>query len=188
MSSTINQTERQGRTGRVWRYPDAGMAHDGEAAAKNVRIAALRNAISLLIPGVVAKRTVDARLILPVAVHASTHRRIHFLRDYVPFRNRAVTGLAIRPRLLMDPVAKKHITWNLIHTNPRHQLLILCVSSQLLNSRALRLDRGMAAHASLCHRVSHHLARIRVCVAVLALQPQCEMGLMAVRNRLRRSQ
>lgn len=127
---------------------------------------------------------VVASLVLAMAVHTGAHVVEHLFGQYIAFANRTMAGLASRSRLRVGTVAEEYIRGNLVYTRPVNGLVVLCCGRQLLNVRTVGFHRFVATHAKADCRESHHLAGIGTRVAVLAFQPESDVGLVAVRHRL----
>ena len=59
-----------------------------------------------------------------------------------------------------------------VNTNPGNRLLRLGVFGEFLDGRLLFGDGDVALHALVCRREGHKLTRVRIRVAVLALQAE----------------
>src|SRR6266540_1531986 len=139
------------------------------------------------LPGFVTVAAIEAGFIGTVAVHAAAHRDVGLFFDYVALGDGAVAGLALRPRIEMCLVAERNIAGDLVYTHPGHIALFLQVTGQFADVRAIRFHRPVARHALCRGGECHHLAWLRHGMAVTAFQPQRNVLLVAVRNRLRDS-
>ncbi len=73
-----------------------------------------------------------------------------------------------------------------INTHPGNRSLRLGVSGELLDGRLILGDRDVAFHTLACGWECHQFARVRIRVAILALQTKRQMFLVAIGERLHR--
>ncbi len=105
----------------------------------------------------------------------------HFhLRHIAMAHLAAKAGFEVRT---MTPIDK---TGNGIDRLPGNRLSRLGECSQLLNRRLVSRYSSVAAHAGLCNRQRHQVARLRVGMTELAGKLKAQMCLMAERERLHR--
>src|SRR5215472_8892731 len=75
----------------------------------------------------------------------------------------------------------------MINPNPRHRLAIFVKLGELLDIRAVGLDRSMTSHAFSGRWQSHVITWIRHFMAILAFQLQSQVLLVAIWDRLGRT-
>src|SRR5882724_10899814 len=97
-----------------------------------------------------------------------------------------MAGLTGRASLEMAFVAEEDVPGNLVYPHPRDRLFSCGEIGQLLNRRAVLLDGLMASRTLRPRRNAHHFTWVGHLVAIGAFQPQGDVLLMAVWNRLRR--
>ena len=93
-----------------------------------------RQAVTL-IPLIVAKLTVDTRLVPPVAIHAIPHGNTNLLAHYIALGDGTVAQLASEAGGGVRAVREKYVPRNPINSHPRYRLVVLGVSGQLLDVR-----------------------------------------------------
>ena len=87
----------------------------------------------------------------------------------------------------MPPMAEGHSFRQLVHPHPGNLLVIAVQSGQLLDRRAIFLNRLMACHAIGGSGEAHGLARISIFMAILANKTLRSMLLVTEGNGLLRS-
>src|SRR4026209_179844 len=107
-----------------------------------------------------------------VAIHADSHRDVTFEVKPVALGNLSVALLAGAFRSEVRLVAEDHVGRNLINARPRHLAIVFCERGELLNLRAISPDFCMALHATGSGRNTHSLTRLRIRMAMNALQLQ----------------
>ena len=100
------------------------------------------------------------------------------------FLHLSVTHLAFHSRVQVRAMRPSNSGKNFVDAHPGDRLLGFGKLGELLNGRFFGRNRYVAGHARACRRERHEVSRRGIGVAIRALQPDCEMRLMAVRQRL----
>src|SRR5579885_2117243 len=132
----------------------------------------------------VAVGAIQAGLVGPVAGHTAAHGDVRFPEQPLPLRHLAVAGLADGPRRQVLLVAEIHVAGDLVDAHPGDLTVLPGERRQLLDGRDVRFDRLVTGHALRGRRDSHHLPGVRHFVAVLALEAQRQVLLVAIGNGL----
>ena len=121
-----------------------------------------------------------------VAIDTHTHRRdARDLGHCSHIGDLTVARFALYTRfqvLAMRPVDSCR---ERVDAHPRDRPFRFCQGCKFLNRWFFCRNGGVAGHTGACRRESHQFPRLRICVAGAALQADCQMQLVAVRDRLR---
>ncbi len=131
-----------------------------------------------LLPVLVTKPAIRADLVLPVALDTAAHADVGFLPQRIARFDRPVAGAAGRARSQVFAMTELDVAGNLVHARPSDRLLRIRKLLQFLDSRRVLRDRHMTSHALGRRRESFDLARIRIRMAVLALEPERNVQLV----------
>ncbi len=120
-----------------------------------------------------------------MAVVAAIHRgNAGDFRHAIHLRNLAMTHLAFHARIEMLAMAPLHPYKQDVDAHPRNWFAGFCKRRELLNGRLVLGNRHVALHASASCRESHQTARSGIRMAGCACEPQRQMCLVTVGNRL----
>ncbi len=120
-----------------------------------------------------------------MAVHALDHAGRDLFGEDVSSLDRPVTGSALLAGFRVAGVAKEHEVGNLVDADPVQPLVLFAYGSQLLDLRAVFLDRAVAEQTLLGSRQSGPFLPRGACVAIEAFDAGRGMGLMAEPDGLR---
>ena len=135
----------------------------------------------------VAEPAAGGCIVLAVAIDTAGHgRHIGCLCHDLHLFDSPVACLAGHLGFQMRTMIPVNPTGDDIHANPGNWLIRFCKLAQLLDSRFFFRNCGVTGHA-LCRRWKcHAVSRFGIGVALLTRQPEGQMLLMTVRNRLDR--
>ena len=127
------------------------------------------------------------RIVHRVATQANAHgRHAGRLGHRLHLGHLSMARLALDSRVQMLAVRPVYARKHLIDSNPRNGLARGRIRGELLDCRFLLANLMVAGHASRRRRIRHELSGRGIGVAARARQPQRQMRLVAVRDRLLR--
>jgi len=132
----------------------------------------------------VAGRTFNAGLFRGMTSYAGSHIVRYFPGDYLALANLSMAGLACGACFSVHPVTEVNESRNSVDADPRYRLVVFGRDNHLLNMRTVCLYRLVTSHAEARCRKAHQIAGVGISVARAALQPQHQVRLMTIRNRL----
>ena len=119
---------------------------------------------------VVAVRAIDARGILDVAVHTSSHGDVAVDEDTFAGRDISMALLTSRAGLEMGAVIEVDEPGDLIGAEPFDRTILFRCLGKLLNVRTIGLDCGVAPHAGCVGGEGHQLSRIGIDMTGFAVE------------------
>jgi hypothetical protein len=128
--------------------------------------------------------TTLVRIVLAMARHARGHRKVCLTKEFVTLGDLTVAVFALCACLKVRLMTKENEFRQFINSDPRDSLFVAIESAELLDRCAVFLNGLVAGHALRRSGNPHRIARVRHGMAIFTDQPDCQMLLVAVRQRL----